>query len=355
MTISEPSAGPARSRDAAPAGPDERLRAFLFDQRLAEPGDPVRWTPLTGGVSSDIWRVDVAGRSLCVKRALPQLKVAQPWNAPIERNAYEWAWINFAAEHCPDNVPQPIAADAAQGVFAMSYLEPERHPVWKRLLLAGVVHPHTAAEVGAIIARLHAASAGNADIAQRFRTDAIFHAIRLEPYLLATAVRHPDLAPVLRALAARTAGTRIALVHGDVSPKNILLGARGPVLLDAECAWYGDPAFDAAFCLNHFLLKCVARPQSVDDCLGCYAAFADAYLAGVTWESRATVEARIASLLPALFLARIDGKSPVEYITDEGDRQIVRETARPLVAQAPARVDEISARWREALARLRAA
>ena len=205
------------------------------------------------------------------------------------------------------------------------------------------------------IARLHAASAGNADIAQRFRTDAIFHAIRLEPYLLATAVRHPDIAPVLWALAARTAGTRIALVHGDVSPKNILLGARGPVLLDAECAWYGDPAFDAAFCLNHFLLKCVARPQSVDDCLGCYAAFADTYLAGVTWESRATVEARIASLLPALFLARIDGKSPVEYITDEGDRQIVRETARPLVAQAPARVDEISARWREALARLRAA
>ena len=110
-------------------------------------------------------------------------------------------------------------------------------------------------------------------------------------------------------------------------PKNILLGPRGPVILDAECAWYGDPAFDAAFCLNHFLLKCVARPAVADGYLRCYAAFADAYLGGVSWEPRAAIEARAASLLPSLTLARIDGKSPVEYLTDERDRQRVRDAA----------------------------
>lgn len=330
--------------------PDLHLRDFLRNTGLVPPGDTPTWTPLMGGVSSDIWRVDWPGQSLCIKRALAQLKVAQPWYAPIERNAYEWAWINFAAAHCPGAVPDPIASDAAQGIFAMRYLDPGQYPVWKRRLLEGVAQPEAAAAVGTRVARLHAASAGDAAIAARFCTDAIFHAIRLEPYLLATASRHPALAARLHALAERTASTRLALVHGDVSPKNILLGPGGPVFLDAECAWYGDPAFDAAFCLNHFLLKCVARPQSTGDFLACFAAFATAYLGGVDWEPRSAIEARIASLLPALFLARIDGKSPVEYITEDRDRRRVRETACPLVADPPQRIADVSSRWRCALA-----
>lgn len=330
--------------------PDPRLRAFVLRAGLARPGEASTWTPLTGGVSSDIWRVDLPGRTICIKCALPRLKVANEWHAPVERNAYEWAWINFAARHCPDNVPKPLASDAAEGIFAMSYLDAAEYPNWKRLLLDGVADATVAARVGSIVARLHAASAGDAKIADAFRTDAIFHAIRLEPYLLATAARHPALASVLQALAERTATTRVALVHGDVSPKNILLGPRGPVILDAECAWYGDPAFDAAFCLNHLLLKCVARPAVADEYLRCYAAFADAYVGGVSWEPCEALEARVASLLPALTLARIDGKSPVEYLTDERDRERVRDASAALVADAPHRLCDVSARWRRAFA-----
>ena len=328
--------------------PDPKLRAFVEQAGLARSGDTATWTPLTGGVSSDIWRVELPGRSICIKRALPRLNVAQEWHAPVERNAYEWAWFNFAAKHCPHNVPTPLATDAAQGIFAMSYLEPVRYPSWKRLLLDGIADAAVATAVGSIIARLHAASAGDAAVANAFRSDAIFHAIRLEPYLLATAERHPALAGVLQSLTERTATTRIALVHGDVSPKNILLGPRGPVILDAECAWYGDPAFDAAFCLNHFLLKCVARPAFADDYLRCYGAFADAYLDGVSWEPRIAIEMRVASLLPALTLARIDGKSPVEYLTDVRDRQRVRAAAAALTANAPQRLDDVSSQWRRA-------
>ena len=333
MTADRPSGG---------AEPDAVLRQFVVDQRLATADEVLHWVPLTGGVSSDIWRVDLPGRSICIKRALPQLKVAQTWTAPIERNAYEWAWIEFASQHCPGAVPAPIAADAARAVFAMEYLDPKDHPVWKRVLLDGLADPEAASQVAAILARLHAASAGDPAVAQRFSTDAIFHAIRLEPYLLATAARHPDLADRLRALARRTAEIHIALVHGDVSPKNILLGPRGPVFLDAECAWYGDPAFDAAFCLNHFLLKCVARPQFAERYVACYEAFADAYLAGVAWEAREAIEPRIAALLPALFLARVDGKSPVEYITDERDRQRVRDAARPMILDPPVAVRAVA-------------
>jgi aminoglycoside phosphotransferase (APT) family kinase protein len=231
----------------------------------------------------------------------------------------------------------------------MEYLDPERFPNWKARLLAGSARTEDASEVARRLAHFHAASAGDARLARAFDTLDLFHALRLEPYLLATAARHPDLAGQLEALVERTAQLRVALVHGDVSPKNILLGPRGPVFLDAECAWFGEPAFDAAFCLNHFLLKCLARPDARQAYLDCYARFAQTYLAGATWEPRDALEARIAQLLPALFLARVDGKSPVEYVTDAKAKELVRRTARPLIARPVERLPIIAARWRAAL------
>ena len=180
------------------------------------------------------------------------------------------------------------------------------------------------------IVLIHAATAGRVDVASRFANDDIFRSIRIEPYLLATAERHPDCATALRKLAETTGHARLALVHGDLSPKNILIGPHGPVLLDAECAWYGDPAFDLAFCLNHLLLKCAWRPQWRARYLESFRALAEAYLAGVSWEPRDVFEARCAWLLPGLMLARIDGKSPVEYLTEAADRDRVRACAKPL-------------------------
>jgi 5-methylthioribose kinase len=308
-------------------------------------------TPLGGGVSSDIFRVDVEGRSFCVKRALPKLKVAADWRAPVERNHSEAEWLRVAAELVPDAVPRLIGEDAQAGLFAMQWLAPDTHPVWKAQLRDGTIDLGVATEVGRRLARIHAATAGRRDVAARFATDHIFQPIRLEPYLLATAARHADLAPALRALAEGTARTKLALVHGDVSPKNILAGPRGPVFLDAECAWYGDPAFDLAFCLNHLLLKCLWQPQWRARYLAAFRALAEAHLAGVAWEPRDVFEARCARLLPGLFLARVDGKSPVEYVTDEADRDRVRSCAGPLLRAPRTRLSEVAEAWRQTLDR----
>jgi hypothetical protein len=121
------------------------------------------------------------------------------------------------------------------------------------------------------------------------------------------------------------------------------------VLLDAECAWWGDPAFDLAFCLNHLLLKCLWTPGTGDGFLACFDALAGAYLAGVAWEPPAVLEARAAALLPGLLLARVDGKSPVEYITAEADREIVRRVARALLAAPVTRLGAVRAAWQEEL------
>jgi aminoglycoside phosphotransferase (APT) family kinase protein len=333
--------------------PPPDLVAALSRLGLIRPADRPHFTPLPGGVSSDIWRVDRTGGPICVKRALPKLKVAADWRAPVERNAYEVAWMETAGRLVPGSAPRILGHDPEAGLFAMDFLDPAGHRLWKAELMEGRTDPAFAAHVGRSLAAIHAGTAGDPRVADRFPTDAIFHAIRLEPYLEATARAYPDLAPALTALVEITARTRRALVHGDVSPKNILVGPQGPVFLDAECAWYGDPAFDLAFCLNHLLLKCTWRPGSAADYLECFAALARAYRAGVAWEDPAAAEGRAARLLPGLLLARIDGKSPVEYITAESDKNMVRKTARWLLASPVDTLPAVAAAWSTGLAAAR--
>ncbi len=326
------------------ANPPEEIVLALRRMGLIDGADPPG-ARLTGGVSSDIWRIDLPGGPICVKRALAKLKVEADWRAPIGRNAYEAAWMRIAAKAVPAAVPTLLVQDEEAGLLAMSFLPPEQYPVWKELLRDGVTDVAFAASVAATIGQIHAATAPDPTLAAAFPTDAIFYDIRLEPYLVAAGRAHPDLAPRLDALVRQTAGTHVALVHGDVSPKNILAGPDGPVFLDAECAWWGDPAFDIAFCLNHLLLKCMWVPRCRTGYLACFDAMVETYLAQVAWEPPGTVERRAAQLLPALLLARVDGKSPVEYMTEEAPRAIVRRIAQSLLADPPIRLHEIARVW----------
>lgn len=318
---------------------------------LVSPGEVPGAEALTGGVASDIWRIDAAGGSFCVKRALARLRVAADWRAPVERNGFEVAWFRVAGDIVPEAVPAILGHDPQAGLFAMAWLEPSRHRLWKAELAAGIADPAVAWAVGDRLGRIHAGSAVRPELAAAFATDAIFHAIRLEPYLLAAARAHPDRAGVLQALVQRTASTRRCLVHGDVSPKNIQVGPEGPLLLDAECAWWGDPAFDVAFCLNHLLLKTLWVPHAATDLLECFDRLWAGYRAHVRWEPADEVEARIATLLPGLFLARVDGKSPVEYLTQEVDRDRVRRRARAWLADPVERLARLRTDWSREIGR----
>ena len=315
---------------------------FLRRAGLAPAGTSPRIEALAGGVSSEIWRVELPGGPVCVKRALARLRVAQTWKAPVERNRYERLWMEKAAQAAPGAAPRVLAAE--EGIFAMEYLDPGRYPLWKDELRLGRADAAFASRVGATLSAIHAATTGP-EIGKLFPTDEIFHAIRLEPYLVFTGEKHKDLKKQFQFLAERTSRTKLCLVHGDVSPKNILVGPQGPVFLDAECAWFGDPAFDLAFCLNHLLLKCLWVPEARSRFLACFDALARAYLSGVAWERPAALEARAASLLPGLLLARVDGKSPVEYLTRESDKALVREVARAFIARAPEKLSALRDPW----------
>ena len=326
----------------------DRCRDLVAEIGLADPGEVRRATPLSGGVASDIALVDLGARKVCVKFALGKLKVAEDWRAPVHRNRAEYAWLEFARSVSPENAPELHGRSEKLNGFAMEHVTGDDVYLWKSALLAEAPDQGEAEAVGHALGRIHAASTRPGFDRSPFGNRDDFHALRLEPYLVFAAGRHPAVAARLNALVADLYASDTALVHGDVSPKNILMRGGAPVLLDAECATMGDPSFDVAFCLNHLALKSLHLPASRADLLRRADAFMAAYLGHVDWEPAAALDARVAALLPALMLARVDGKSPVEYL-DDAERSRVRATAlrmidapRETTAQA---LDEIRAAW----------
>src|ERR1700754_4001592 len=107
------------------APPHEILEGLRHLGLLAD-GATAQGCPLSGGVSSDIWRVDLASGPICVKRALPKLRVAREWRVPVTRNIYEARWMRRAAAAVPGAVPALLGQDQTSGTLAMQYLPPER-------------------------------------------------------------------------------------------------------------------------------------------------------------------------------------------------------------------------------------
>ena len=297
-----------------------------------------RLVPLAGGVSCDVWKLETAQGPVVVKRPLAKLRVAADWRAPVERGASEVRWLRRAREVDPRMAPEVLAELPGHG-FVLRFL-PDA-PVWKDELVAGHGAPGFAAAVGLRIAALHSATAFSDADRAAFPTDEMFRALRVDPFILHVARADAELAPVLHAIADDLTARKVALVHGDVSPKNILVHADGPVFLDAECAVFGDPAFDLAFCTTHLLLKHVwlggVRPAAE--------ALVAAYAGRVDWEAPDAVLERAGPLTAALLLARVEGKSPAPYLIDPAHRDCVRGQARALLHR-PASLDRLVADWK---------
>lgn len=307
-------------------------------------GDDATVQPLTGGVSCDVWLVDSEIGQLVAKRPLEKLRVAASWHAPVERGTSELRWLKRARGINAAMAPEICAQLPGHG-FAMRFI-PDA-PVWKDELIAGRVDPSFAAQVGRLLAQVHAATANDPDDRAAFANDAMFHALRIDPFLLHVARSNPALAEELRASAHELATRKTALVHGDVSPKNILVGGDGPVFLDAECAVFGDPAFDLAFCTTHLLLKHVWLDNP---CLKASAReLVAAYREGIDWEAAEDPDWRAGRYTAGLLLARIEGKSPAPYLTEPHHIEIVREQARARLMN-PAPITQLVADWQRNLA-----
>jgi tRNA A-37 threonylcarbamoyl transferase component Bud32 len=284
---------------------------------------------------------------MVVKRALDRLRVKDEWFADRRRNRSEQDYFAYVGKLFPGVVPRVLHSDPVRGWFAMEFIDGETRN-WKSELLAGRADPAAAARAGDTLGRIHRASWGDPEARERFDTLENFTQLRIAPYLLSTAERVPELGSELLAEASRLGATRLALVHGDYNPKNLMVATNRLVILDAEVAWYGDPAFDMGFLLTHFQLKALYHSTAPEPMLG---------LATEAWRSYAAavgpadpgLEARTARLVLCLMLARIHGKSPVEYLTGEEPRRRVTDFVRRNLPRPPPSIPGLVAAWREAL------
>jgi 5-methylthioribose kinase len=298
---------------------------------------------LAGGVSNDVVVVRTGTRAFVVKRALPRLRTAEVWEASAGRSYTEAAALQWAGSVAPEAVPEVVAVDRAHNVIVIE-LAPEGFGNWKQQMLAGHVRPDVGSRLGALLGAWHVDSASDPALLAEFDDQEAFGQLRVRPFYTVAAERNPAAAPVLTDLVARMARTRATLVHGDFSPKNILVEPVGGGLwvIDWEVAHTGDPLFDVAFLLHHLVCKSLARPDRRDEIIATTERFVAAY-ADATNEALGELDGRyVLGHTAALVLARVDGKSPVDYLSRE-QRDDARRLALEVLREAP---DGLAEFWR---------
>jgi 5-methylthioribose kinase len=312
----------------------ETAVAYLRETGRVPPGAAVTARALGWGVSNVVLRVEVEGAPpFVLKQARERLRTQAHWVSRLDR-----IWTEHAALCClgplldPGTVPEVLFADRDNYLFAMTSA-PDEAVVWKERLLAGVAEPEVARAAGAVLGTIHTATFNHPALTDGPLADTVvFDQLRLDPFYRTIAAVHPEVATPVAALLVPPADLPgRCFVHADFSPKNILVHTHGLTLVDFETAHAGDPAYDLGFLLCHLLLKAAhatsCTSTAPDGAL--ISAFLDAYRRRITALpfDRASLDRRAAAHAAACALARIDGKSPVDYL-DPKRQEAVRRFAR---------------------------
>jgi 5-methylthioribose kinase len=331
------------------------LYAYLQQKGYLQPDEVVEIVPLAGGVSNRTVLVQrqadrhgkqrvtqSKGEAWVVKQALEKLRVAVDWFSSPVRIHREAAGLREVARLLPaDTVPTLVFEDPIEHLLAMSAV-PQPHNNWKTMLLEGTLTLAHVQQFAELLGFLHRASSGEATaLAQRFDDRTFFETLRLEPYYAYTATQVPQVAPFLHKLIAATRRRRFALVHGDYSPKNILVYQQRLVLLDYEVIHWGDPAFDLGFSLTHLLSKAhyvTVHRQAFTTAAQHYWQSYRATVGALPWAADLDEWAVRHTL--ACLLARVAGRSPLEYLSTAA-RQRQQAVVVALLAESPSTVSDL--------------
>jgi len=327
---------------------------------------------LAGGVSNVVLyirRLDDPTLDFVLKQASPQLRVPQPWFCSVERIWREVAVLRLCERLLYDapapneqaserlgtstasrrsiHLPRLLFEDRDNYAFAMT-AAPLGHSTWKQRLLDGDADVEIADACGRLLGRLHATTWLDSSVAAELDDRQFFDDLRLDPYYRQVARVHSSLAPIMERLVASVWDHRRSLVHGDFSPKNLLVWPDGLMLIDCEVGHYGDPAFDLGFFLTHLVLKSLTFVERWHDYFrlpqrfwASYAEVVSPAIGATEWQD---LERLAQWNLAGCMLARIDGKSRVEYLRTPDE---IRKLAIDLL-QTPATT------WRETCERLEA-
>jgi tRNA A-37 threonylcarbamoyl transferase component Bud32 len=309
---------------------DDAVLRHLRRRGIVTPEMPVEVRALPGGVSGEVRAVVAPGLDVVVKRVHEELLVEDDWFADEQRLVTEGWALRLAGDLNPDAVPKVIDLDPRTHTLVMQRA-PRLWRNWREELLEGRVDPDVGARLGHMLASWHRETASRPELLAAFQDDTSFVQLRIDPFHRTVIERHPEIAGPVEAVIERLMTRRTCLVHGDFSPKNMLVGSDGIWVLDWEVAHVGDPDFDLAYMLCHLTLKAVHRPPDAP----AYRETARRFLDG--YGGRAPDE-HLAANVACLLLARVDGKSPADYLT-EPEQERTRELGMRMLRQ-PKALDE---------------
>ncbi len=310
-----PSGDPAAT-GSDPAGPlsDARLAAELCRLGVAADGSQLVIVPLSGGVSNDVLAVSGPGVDVVVKQALPRLRVAEEWLAAPGRVVTEAKALQTAGRIRPGHVPRVIAVDP-RWHLAVIERAPRHFAQWRGQLLSGRIEVGIADDLGELLADWHVNTVDDPLVDAEFADVEAFIQLRVDPFYRWVAARHPDIAARISKVADQMLSTRRCLVHGDFSPKNVLVADGGLWVIDWEVAHIGDPVFDVAFLITHLACKTLHRPADGPAFHAAAAAFMASYNQASAPALGELDPGYLARQVGCLLLARMDGKSPATYLS----------------------------------------
>lgn len=321
----------------------EQLVAYLRRARLIGEHERVATRVLPGGVSNRTVLVERPdGARWVIKQALAKLRVAVDWfsdPARIEREALGLRWLSVLAP--PGTITPLVFDDPEHHIIGMAAVA-EPHENWKTIVLGGMLTMDHVEQFGRLLGAIHGhAAERRAEVEPVFADQSFFESLRVEPYYCYAAEQVPESAAFYASLIAETRTHRHTLVHGDYSPKNVLVHQGRLVLLDHEVIHFGDPAFDLGFSLTHFLSKAHHLPDQRE----AFAAAALHYwlsytLALGTVDFGADLEPRVVRHTLGCLLARVAGRSPLEYL-DATERQRQQTAVLALMRRPPETIAEL--------------
>jgi len=316
----------------------DSLGAYLAERGLV--GDPASLSirELGGGVSNCVCLVEGPGIRWVAKQSLGKLRVKDNWTSQRERIFREAAALESLGPTLDAAVPKVVLVDRANFLFVMT-AAPEGSVVWKESLLDGQVSIGVAERAGGLLAAMIRASQRDRAFQQQFADRTVFDELRIDPYYRTTAARCEEAREALERLIEDSWKIQSSLVHGDYSPKNMLVCGDSIFLIDFEVVHWGDPAFDSGFLLNHLMLKSFHQPEYAELYFRAAHTFWQALVAGLDGAHTVDFGAMTVRHLGGLMLARMDGKSPVEYICDEAVKSRVRRAAVRLLKERPGEIE----------------
>jgi aminoglycoside phosphotransferase (APT) family kinase protein len=331
---------------------------YLVDQEVIASVSDVQVRQLLGGVSNRVLLVVFSEdkEPWVLKQAREQLAVEQPWFCSVRRVLREMDVLQISnrlladkanALQCQSVVPKILFEDRENYVYAMTAMQGNARE-WKQDLLAGKLDTEIFKSVGWLLGTLHSGSWEDSEIAERVGDQRFFEELRIDPYYKQIARVHPALQPAIDGLLSDLADQRHCLVHGDFSPKNMLVDDTAVtrlMLLDFEVGHFGDPAFDLGFFLTHLVIKSIRDSPRVVQYAAMAQIFIEEYqrvmLPRVGEAVVAEIERRGCTNLGACLVARVDGKSPVEYLSDPEQQETVRQLGKRLLLGDVERVENV--------------